>query len=102
MQGWATVNKLKIMNTELMFSSISNEWETPKDLFDKLNDEFDFTLDPCCTDENRTCENYFTIKDDGLNKDWQGHNVYLIRLMVEKLASGLKSVMKKAGKEIYV
>lgn len=25
------------MNTELMFSSKSDEWETPQDLFDKLN-----------------------------------------------------------------
>jgi phage N-6-adenine-methyltransferase len=65
------------MNTQLMFSSISNEWETPKDLFAKLNDEFDFTLDPCCTIDNKTCPNYFTINDDGLNKDWAGHNVYV-------------------------
>ncbi len=34
------------MNTELMFSSKSDEWETPQDLFDKLNEEFYFTLDP--------------------------------------------------------
>ena len=33
------------MNTELMFSSKTDLWETPKDLFDKLNNEFHFTLD---------------------------------------------------------
>ena len=33
------------MNTELMFSSKSDLWETPQDLFDKLNAEFRFTLD---------------------------------------------------------
>ena len=65
------------MNTKLMFSSVSNEWETPKWLFDKLNDEFNFTLDPCCTKENKTCDIYFTIEDDGLAKEWFGHNVYV-------------------------
>ncbi len=37
------------MNTELMFSSKSDEWETPQDFFDKLNEEFHFTLDPIVT-----------------------------------------------------
>lgn len=60
-----------------MFSSVSNEWETPKYLFEKLNKEFFFTLDPCCTEENKLCENYYTIKDDGLSKDWGGHSVYV-------------------------
>ena len=35
-----------------MFSSKSDEWETPQDLFDELNKEYDFTLDPCATSEN--------------------------------------------------
>ncbi len=29
------------------FSSKSNEWTTPQYLFDELNEEFNFTLDPC-------------------------------------------------------
>ena len=33
------------MNTALMLSSKSDLWETPQDLFDKLNAEFRFTLD---------------------------------------------------------
>ena len=28
------------------FSSKSNEWTTPQHLFDELNQEFNFTLDP--------------------------------------------------------
>ena len=35
-----------------LFSSDSCEWETPQYLFDSLNSEFHFTLDPCSTDEN--------------------------------------------------
>ena len=64
------------MNTELMFSSKSDEWETPQDFFDKLNEEFHFTLDPCATHENHKCDKYYTKEDDGLSKDWTGETVF--------------------------
>ena len=60
-----------------LFSSNSNEWATPKDFYDELNREFHFNLDPCCTEENRKCENYFTIKENGLEQDWGGYNVFV-------------------------
>ena len=60
-----------------MFSSKSDEWETPLDLFDKLNNEFNFTLDPCSTHENHKCDKYFTEEDDGLSKDWSGEVVFV-------------------------
>ena len=65
------------MNNELMFSSKSDEWETPQDLFDKLNKEFNFTLDPCATKDNHKCNKYYTIEDDGLSKDWSGETVFV-------------------------
>ena len=40
------------MNTNLMFSSKTDLWSTPQDFFDKLNEEFNFDLDPCSTHEN--------------------------------------------------
>jgi phage N-6-adenine-methyltransferase len=54
------------------FSSDSDEWETPQDLYDRLNQEFQFTLDVCASDENHKCANYFTQEDDGLNQSWTG------------------------------
>lgn len=50
------------------------EWSTPQDLFDMLDDEFHFTLDPCATPENAKCAKYFTVLDDGLNQDWGGQD----------------------------
>jgi site-specific DNA-methyltransferase (adenine-specific) len=64
------------MNTDLMFSSQSNEWSTPQDFYDKLNAEFNFTLDPCATHENHKCDSYFTIEDNGLAQDWHGKTVF--------------------------
>ena len=63
---------------DVMFSSKSNEWETPQDFFDKLNGALGpFTLDPCATDETAKCDTYFTQQDDGLFKDWDGQTVFM-------------------------
>lgn len=64
------------MNIELMFSSKTDNWETPQDLFEELNKEFDFTLDPCADSQNHKCHIYFTKEDDGLSRDWGGHIVF--------------------------
>jgi phage N-6-adenine-methyltransferase len=58
------------MNTELMFSSKTPEWETPQDLFQKLNGEFNFNLDPCATPDNKKCPYFFDEYLDGLKQDW--------------------------------
>lgn len=61
---------------KILFSSKSNEWSTPQDFFDNLNNEFNFTLDPCATKENRKCEKYFSIEQDGLKQDWSNNIVF--------------------------
>ena len=64
------------MVDKALFTSNSSEWETPQDLFDSLNREFDFELDPCATDSNHKCDLYYTKETDGLSKDWDGKRVY--------------------------
>ena len=64
------------MNTEVMFSSKTDLWSTPNSFYDKLNEEFHFTLDPCSTHDNHKCEKYFTKEDDGLSKSWFGETVF--------------------------
>ncbi len=59
-------------NLAVHFSSKSDMWATPQDLFDELNREFHFTLDVCASEENHKCERYFTLGDDGLSQDWDG------------------------------
>lgn len=61
---------------ESLFSTGKNDWETPQDLFDQLDDEFHFTLDPCATDETAKCDYYFTEEDDGLIQDWGDEIVF--------------------------
>jgi phage N-6-adenine-methyltransferase len=59
------MNDLKVL-----FSSQSDEWETPQDLFDELNKEFEFILDVCATRENAKCNNFYAKELDGLKQSW--------------------------------
>jgi phage N-6-adenine-methyltransferase len=54
------------------FSSKTDMWSTPQDLFNKLNKEFGFTLDVCATKENAKCDRFYTVEDDGLVQLWDG------------------------------
>lgn len=64
------------MNTDLMFSSKTDEWATPPELFQELDKEFGFELDPCSTEENHKCPKFFTKEDDGLAQNWGGWRVF--------------------------
>lgn len=60
----------------ILYSSRSEEWPTPKDFFERLDAEFQFTLDPCATARNAKCRIYFTKGDDGLRQSWGRHRVF--------------------------
>ena len=60
---------------EVLFAHSSDEWSTPKAVFDKLDDEFHFTLDPCATEENAKCKNFYTMSDDGLLPSWGAKSI---------------------------
>ena len=87
------------MNNSALFSSNSDEWATPQDVFQELNAEFHFTLDPCATDQNHKCAHYYTQADNGLQKDWGG-NVYSAILPTVPLRNGSASVIWKESKRI--
>jgi phage N-6-adenine-methyltransferase len=53
-------------------TSESELYETPHDLFDRLNSSFAFTLDVCATPENAKCPTFYTVADDGLAQPWDG------------------------------
>lgn len=59
-----------------MFTSNTAEWPTPKEFFDTLNKEFNFTLDPCATKENAKCPKFFTEKENGLLQSWDNEIVF--------------------------
>ena len=56
---------------------MSDEWETPPDLFGWLQLSFDFTLDPCCRKETAKCEKYYTVEDNGIFQSWENERVFM-------------------------
>lgn len=84
-----------------LFSSNSDQWATPKYIFDELNKEFDFTLDPCADAKNHKCEKFFTKNENGLIQDWGGGcECFANRLTEEKYINGLKRAIGKDIKRI--
>ncbi len=59
------------------FSSQTPEWATPQWLFDALDREFRFSLDPCSTHENAKCARHFTRQEDGLAQSWRDETVFM-------------------------
>ena len=72
-----TTRKSATKDLAVHFSSASDEWPTPQFLFDALNAEFKFDLDPSATPENAKCETYFTKLEDGLKQSWEGHRTFV-------------------------
>jgi len=58
--------------SEINPNNTSDDYRTPKEIFNGFNDRFDFTLDVAASDENALCRNYFTKDDDGLSRKWEG------------------------------
>lgn len=54
------------------FSSASDNWATPQDLFDELNAIHHFTLDVCASPENAKCVTYYTKEQNSLEQEWYG------------------------------
>ena len=52
------------------------DWETPTDLFAKLDDEFHFTLDAASSEANHKCPKYYTLEDSAFNHEWDGETVF--------------------------
>ena len=60
------------MVNKALLTSLTDEWETPQDLFEELDSEFHFTLDVCANAQNHKCAQYYTKADDGLKMPWGG------------------------------
>lgn len=61
-----------VRRMDVHYSSATDLWSTPQDLYDQLRREFSFELDVCATADNAKCVRYFTSEDDGLSQEWNG------------------------------
>ena len=63
--------------TALLQQPETDVWATPQWLYDALNKEFGFTLDPCSDGKNAKCEKFYTPRENGLLRDWGTETVFM-------------------------
>lgn len=61
----------------LLAQPVTDVWATPQWLYDALDKEFGFTLDPCTDGTNAKCAKFFTPTDNGLLRDWGTDVVFM-------------------------
>ena len=86
------------MLNKSLFSSNTDEWATPQNRFDELNNEFKFTLDPCATPENAKCPKFFTKEQDGLRQNWNDEIVFCNPPYGRKIKDWIKKASEAVGR----
>jgi len=56
---------------KVLLSNVTEHWSTPKDVYEALDREFRFTLDPCPLGTGRPWP-----LTDGLTRSWEGERVF--------------------------
>ncbi len=79
------------------FSSNTNEWATPQQLYDQLDKEFSFTLDVAATKDNAKCSRYFVQSDDGLMQSWDYEAVFCNPPYGRQIGSWVKKASEARG-----
>jgi phage N-6-adenine-methyltransferase len=65
------------MNTDLMFSSATDQWATPQAFFNEWDDIYHFELDVCADAQNAKCRRYFSEQDNGLAQNWAPYRCWM-------------------------
>lgn len=65
------------MNTDLMFSSATDQWATPQAFFNEWDAIFRFDLDVCADSRNAKCWRYFSEQDNGLYQTWAPNRCWM-------------------------
>jgi phage N-6-adenine-methyltransferase len=52
------------------YSSATDDWGTPREFFDGLHHEFQFTLDVCASIDTAKVPRFYSVAEDGLVQPW--------------------------------
>mgnify|MGYP003137796846 CR=1 FL=1 len=78
---------LNIKKNTLSFScSKKMKWiRTPPKIWERLNKEYNFTIDLCASNENHLCDRYYTKEINALEQDWSNELAYLHPMFDSKI-----------------
>lgn len=86
------------MNNRVMFSSAKDDWATPQEFFDLLDEDYNFTLDPCALPHNAKCKKFYTQEDNGLAQNWEGEIVFCNPPYGRSIADWVRKCSEEAKK----
>ena len=89
------------MNPSL-FSSAKEDWETPREFFERLDGEFHFDLDVCAFPHNAKCPAYFTKEDDGLAREWGNRTCWMNPPYGREIAAWVEKARREAERGALV
>lgn len=75
---------------------------TPKDIYERLFSEFNFTIDLCASDENHLCERYYTKETDALKQNWDNEIAYLHPLFDCRIGKFIKKAAEAKNSTIVM
>lgn len=79
-----------------LFTTGKDDWETPQGFFDNLNNEFNFTLDPCCTPKTAKCKKYYTPEMMDFQRVGKAKRYFATHhIQAASKTNGLENAMKK-------
>ena len=58
------------MRTKLHFSSATDNWSTPQELFNAMDAIYKFDLDVCADGNNAKCDKFYTETDNAFHQVW--------------------------------
>jgi phage N-6-adenine-methyltransferase len=75
----------------------NDNWRTPLDLFDNLNNHVNFDIDLCASDDYHLCELYYSLEDSCLDHEWG----YQSKCFCNPPYSNITPFLKHAIGEVY-
>lgn len=75
---------------------------TPKDIWENLSKEFNFTCDMCASDKNHLVDKYYTIDNSALDKDWNGEIGYIHPLFDGKIGKFVEKAHNSTGLFVFL
>ncbi len=75
---WLTPPEM-LHNRKRSLKSLSDDWETPQELFDFIVGEIGFTpeLDACAEYGNNKCAKFYSKEEDGLAHEFKNWNIWI-------------------------
>lgn len=102
MRAAKIINKEKSRLNTALFTSRSEEWETPAYVFRPLDSEFHFQVDVCATTENAKCKIFFDKFSDGLEREWSPFRCWMNPPYGSKISNWVKKAFQESQRGALV